>query len=35
MTNKSFMESNIMDKPVLLVGKITKTDRNEKCLFSV
>ena len=28
---KSFMESDIMDKPVLSVGRVTKTGRNEKC----
>ena len=28
---KSFMESDIMDKPVLSIGRVTKTGRNEKC----
>jgi len=28
---KNFMESDIMDKPVLSVGRVTKTGRNEKC----
>lgn len=28
---KSFLESDIMDEPVLSIGKVTKTSRNEKC----
>ncbi len=28
---QSFMESDIMDKPVLSIGRVTKTGRNEKC----
>jgi len=28
---KNFMESDIMDKPVLSIGRVTKTGRNEKC----